>query len=449
MVLVRSVLRVCAQLTYVENTQASVCESTTGVHQVSGYVTVGNNMNMWFWFFGARNLPQTAPFTLWLNGGPGYSSMVGAFAENGPCKVLPGGHGTVLNEYSWNEVSNMIYIDQPIGVGFSYGDNTASDTPSAATFVWNALQALFEGGILSDYQSRQFNIAGESFAGHYIPEFATYFSQQNEKIDTGTLHGAVKLNLYSVMINNGLIDPLIQSQTWIDFLANAPGYGQLISDDEIKYAQTDYFKPSGCYDQGKACYATGNSISSEANRTCALPTETCFSFISKAASSWNKLDLRKSQNVEVPSTDFVTYLQQESVTSVIGAKTNFATWSKEINDMFIASGDMSRTYLPELGKLADSGLKILIWAGDADLLCNWVGIHTAISQMEWSGKNKLANTPFTNMTMGGRPIAAIQNVDNFSFARVYDAGHIMPGDQPAAALEIFTQVIRGQPLHSV
>jgi carboxypeptidase C (cathepsin A) len=73
-----------AKLQYVTN--SGICETTKGVNQYSGYLSVGSNMNMWFWFFEARNNPTTAPLATWFNGGPGCSSMIGLFQENGPCK---------------------------------------------------------------------------------------------------------------------------------------------------------------------------------------------------------------------------------------------------------------------------------------------------------------------------------------------------------------------------
>lgn len=60
---------------------SGICETTKGVNQYSGYLSVGTNMNMWFWFFEARNNPSTAPLATWFNGGPGCSSMV-CFSNN-------------------------------------------------------------------------------------------------------------------------------------------------------------------------------------------------------------------------------------------------------------------------------------------------------------------------------------------------------------------------------
>jgi carboxypeptidase C (cathepsin A) len=65
-------------------------------------------MNMFFWFFESRKYAKTAPLALWLNGGPGCSSMIGLFQENGPCTFNNGGSKPTLNPYSWNSFANMV-----------------------------------------------------------------------------------------------------------------------------------------------------------------------------------------------------------------------------------------------------------------------------------------------------------------------------------------------------
>lgn len=85
---------------------SNICETTPGVNQYSGYFSVGTNMNMWFWFFESRNSPTTAPLAAWFNGGPGCSSMIGLFQENGPCHFVDGATEPSLNENSFNEFAN-------------------------------------------------------------------------------------------------------------------------------------------------------------------------------------------------------------------------------------------------------------------------------------------------------------------------------------------------------
>ena len=115
----------------------------------------------------------------------------------------------------------MIYIDQPIGTGFSFGNDTVNSTEAAAPFVWTAFQILFESGEFSKFQSREsvlhpytctppillltnffnrFIFATESYGGHYGPSFVTFFDQQNALIDAGKLEGE-KIEVSALMIN--------------------------------------------------------------------------------------------------------------------------------------------------------------------------------------------------------------------------------------------------------
>jgi carboxypeptidase C (cathepsin A) len=85
---------------------------TAEANRRNRYVDVSENQHIFFWFIEARNVdPTTAPLTIWLNGGPGDPSMVGLFSENGPCSIDYDGN-LQYNSYSWNNVSNVIYIDQ-------------------------------------------------------------------------------------------------------------------------------------------------------------------------------------------------------------------------------------------------------------------------------------------------------------------------------------------------
>jgi carboxypeptidase C (cathepsin A) len=190
-------------------TNSGICETTKGVNQYSGYLSVGTNMNMWFWFFEARSNPTTAPLATWFNGGPGCSSMIGLFQENGPCSFVNGASTPSLNPYSWNNYANMLYIDQPIGVGFSYGSDPVDSTATAAPYVWKLIQAFYAQ--FPQYENRDFGVFTESYGGHYGPEFADYFEQQNAAITAGTVKGQ-NMKLVALGINNGWFDATLQEK---------------------------------------------------------------------------------------------------------------------------------------------------------------------------------------------------------------------------------------------
>merc|ERR1712137_1325031 len=153
---------------------------TPSFDQYAGYITLGNtSKNIFYWFFESEGNPATDPVVLWLQGGPGCSDMGGGlFLENGPyypsANYNTGEVSLISNPYSWNRKANMIYVDSPCGVGFSYGTNVPSDyhTNDNITAVdsYMFLQGFFD--IYTEFQSNDFWITGESYAGVYIPTLA-------------------------------------------------------------------------------------------------------------------------------------------------------------------------------------------------------------------------------------------------------------------------------------
>ncbi|KAF9620595.1 hypothetical protein IFM89_013621 [Coptis chinensis] len=142
----------------------------------SGFVTVNeeSGRNLFYWFLEAVEDPSSKPLVIWLEGGPGCSS-VGSEAERiGPFSINPDGKTLYLNPYSWNQVANIIFLESPVGTGFSYssnpseyltnGDKRTADDSLVFLLKW------FER--FPQYKGRDFYITGESYAGHYIPQLA-------------------------------------------------------------------------------------------------------------------------------------------------------------------------------------------------------------------------------------------------------------------------------------
>jgi carboxypeptidase C (cathepsin A) len=146
-----------AQIRYKQPGKQGICETKEGVDDYAGYISLNEKTNMFFWFFEARENPKEKPLTLWLNGGPGSDSMIGLFQELGPCNVTED-LKTQWNPHAWNEESNMLFLSQPVGVGFSYettledadgryslvDPDTANTTDAAAVGAWHILQAFLD-----------------------------------------------------------------------------------------------------------------------------------------------------------------------------------------------------------------------------------------------------------------------------------------------------------------
>jgi cathepsin A (carboxypeptidase C) len=95
------------------------------------------------------------------------SSLTGLFFELGPCSVNEHGNDTISNIYSWTEQANVVFLDQPLNVGYSYGEADVENTVDAATDVYAFLQLFLAK--FPEYRHLDFHVAGESYAGHYIP----------------------------------------------------------------------------------------------------------------------------------------------------------------------------------------------------------------------------------------------------------------------------------------
>lgn len=162
--------------------------------------------------------------------------MIGLFQENGPCHFVDNETEPSLNPYSFNEFANMLYVDQPIGTGFSYGNDTVVSTVTAAPLVWNLLQAFFAR--FPQYETRDFGIFTESYGGHYGPEFTHYLQDQNTAIDNGTIRGE-KIHMVALGINNGWYNSTIQEKAAIEFASNN-SYRALITADVTEKLYTAY-----------------------------------------------------------------------------------------------------------------------------------------------------------------------------------------------------------------
>lgn len=423
-------------------TDSGICETTEGVTQYSGYLDVGTDMHMWFWFFAARNSPTDAPLVLWLNGGPACSSMIGLFQEHGPCHFVDDATEPSLNEYSWNTYANMLYVDQPIGTGFSYGTDPVTSTVSAAEYVWKFLQNFYEA--FPDYESRDFGLWTESYGGHYGPEFAAYFESQNSAIDAGTIDGE-KINLVAVGINNGWIDPALQYQAYPIFAYNNT-YKQLINERQYEKYMTAYTEE--CVPAMEDCTGlTGN------NAACLSGDSTCASAVEspiEEANNFNVYDVlepRSAESTDPPET-YVDYLQSSSVMTAIGAQTTYGECPDGPYTKMVSSGDEARSFLEPLSEVVQSGVNVLIWAGDLDWICNWYGSQLVVNSINYTDSAKFQSTELSEYTVDGESHGQFKSVGNLNFLRVYEAGHEVPYYQPAAALQAFTQIMKGEALTS-
>ncbi|QRW08929.1 Serine carboxypeptidase [Ceratobasidium sp. AG-Ba] len=431
------------KLRYVEN--SGVCETTPGVYQASGYADLTANQSIWFWFFDARSHPDTAPLAIWLNGGPGSSSMIGLFQENGPCRMNSDEKTVSLNPYSWNAYANMLYIDQPVGVGYSYGDEVVGTSQDAAKAVWNMLQIFFKDAKFSKYVARDFAIWTESYGGHYGPTFAAYILDQNAAIAAGTITG-IKINLKVLSIGNGLTDPYSQYPGYVKYAQSNP-YHPLVSSAEIKSANDSLYESGGCMSQIANCYSRGN------HSVCSSAQDYCNSnIVGQLAGEYNLYDVRTTSDAY--PYDPTSYLSSSAIKSKIGAQSGWTPSSFGVYNNFAATGDWMRNSRPDLEKVINSGVRVLVLAGDADYTCNYIGIESMVDALQTKFTSLYKKQAWSTWTVAGTATGKYKNAGTLSYLRVSEAGHEVPAYGNGklavgqAALVYFTQTMQGKPVSS-
>lgn len=400
------------------------------VNQSSGYLDFENN-HFFYMFFESRNDPTNDPVILWLNGGPGCSSMTGLFFELGPSSVGPD-LKPVYNPYSWNSNASVIFLEQPIGVGFSYGDEKVGDSYAAAKDVFIFLELFYQK--FPQFLKNDFHVAGESYAGHYIPAIAS------EIIN----HADRSFELTSVLIGNGITDPLVQNKYYQPMACGLGGYKQVITNKECDDMEKKYPR---CAALIKACYRFQNALS-------CVPAEIYCSnalFTPYQKTGLNVYDIRgpceESDNgLCYKGLDYVeSYLNLPEVQAALGAEvTKFTGCDDDVFSRFGITGDGSKPFQGFVAELLDKGYPVLIYAGDKDFICNWLGNHAWTDDLDWiladSYREEVLKPWYpTPKTQSGE----VKSFGGLTFLRVYEAGHMVPYDQPEASLAFVNTWLSG------
>lgn len=452
----------------VEFKRPTLCDPT--VRQISGYVTGpaldggSYNQSIFFWFFESRTAPlsPSTPITTWINGGPGSSSMIGLFQELGPCSVNLNGTDTIYNPYGWNQISNMLFIDDPVQTGFSYdrlqnatilpsGDistnfsagglpgtfpsGNSSDVPagtnaSAPNFV-NTIVSFLD--VFPEYANKTYNFATESYGGHYGPAFFSYVYANMSRVDIPVTPG-------SLLIGNGYVDVNIQEPYYPLYAVNN-SYGiKMLNDSAFLDTMTAYYGAGGCKDLLNKCQLTGS------NADCAAADDYCYNYVEAPVyddSNRGVYDISHFIDDPTPPEQYLLYLNQPSVQQALGVRVNFTESANAPYYAFSATGDGVRSgWKEDIGYLLDHNITVTAYNGLLDMICNAAGGRVVYNAVPWYGQLAYNSANFTNFTMpNGTVVGQVQQYGQFSFVRVFDAGHEVPYYQPEASLELFRRSI--------
>ncbi|KAF7359676.1 Carboxypeptidase [Mycena venus] len=347
----------------------------------TGYIDI-QARHLFFYFFESRSDPDTDDVIFWTNGGPGCSSGIGLLMELGPCRVVNADNGTVHHAESWNSNANIFFIDQPIGVGFSYADygEYVSTTEEAAQDI-AAFVAIFFAHF-SKFQGRGFHMSGESYAGRYLPVFAAAVYDQNPRLIKA---GMPPINLTSVMIGNGMTDVPSMYPGWYEMQCS-PASLPPVQDINRTCVQMKAALPRCIKWTKESCQDQFDLIN------CGAAMTFCFEsiFSPYIATGLNNYDLSKKCEGEnlcyVEIEEIVKYLNKEEVQAVLGV---------EVSRIQLGATEY-------VSALLERGVPVLIYVGTYDWVCNWVGNEAWTLALEWSGQAEFASQPLREWTVDGK-----------------------------------------------
>ncbi|KAF9493049.1 serine carboxypeptidase [Pleurotus eryngii] len=345
----------------------------------TGYIDV-QARHLFFYFFESRSEPDKDDVLLWTNGGPGGSSSVGLLMELGPCRVLDA-EGPKFHPESWNTKANIFFIDQPVGTGFSYAEfgETAETTEDAAKDHF------------TKFKGRAFHLTGESYAGRYLPVYASEIYDQNARL---VEQGLTPINLTSIMIENGWTNMYTVLLSWPDF--------------ECSKIRTTCVAAKKMVPRCKK-WIQASCIDHFDGVDCNSAVATCQAALGGpyVAAGWNPYDI--TQKCE----------DQESLCYSLTSNL-----------------DHMHTSVEHVAALLERGIRVLVYAGSYDWIAHWVGNERWTLDMEWSGKEEFNRRPLRDWVVDGKLAGRTRSAKGLTFATVEAAGHMVPYNKPKESLEM-------------
>ncbi|KAF8217517.1 serine carboxypeptidase [Mycena galopus ATCC 62051] len=417
--------------------KSNFCDEGVGAY--TGYIDI-QARHIFFYFFESRNNPDTDDVVFWTNGGPGCSS--GVFMELGPCRVVNADNDTVHNPHSWNSNANIFFVDQPIGVGFSYADygEYVSTTEEAAQDI-AAFVAIFFAHF-SKFQGRGFHMSGESYGGRYLPVFAAAVYDQNPRLVKA---GIPPINLTSIMIGNGMSDTPTLFPAWHEMQCSPASLPPV---QDIKTCVEMKAKIPRCMKWVKeSCQDQFDLIN------CGAASVFCFEsvFTPYMATGLNLYDMSKkceSGDLCYSEIEEITkYLNRKDVQALLGVDvTEYASCSDPVGFQFGSTLDIMKGSTHYVSALLERDIRVLIYVGTYDWVCNWLGNEAWTLALEWSGQAEFVSQPLAEWVVDGERAGRTRAAKGFTFATVDAAGHMVPYDKPKQSLEMVNRWIAGQPL---
>ncbi|WEW55454.1 serine-type carboxypeptidase [Emydomyces testavorans] len=465
----------------------SVPPSWAGRMGVPG-VAEGNEL--FFWLFEAEDKSYDNNLIIWLNGGPGCSSMIGAFAENGPLSFVGSTSKLERNPYSWTKLGHVLYIDQPVGTGLSSASNPtpATNNEKVTEVFYSWLKQFYT--VFPNLRQKRTHLMGESYGGIYIPYFAERILKYKDEFS---------INLTSITIGDGAIGNSVAMSDVVGgaYLREKANDLKVPQDIVDAFSQADHicgfdsiqekaaqYPPQGPFDLPSSLHnATGFRGDGKCNIEPKSPqavlssilNSTCYQRCATYATARDYVQaIRKNRcfstyNINYdcttanPLDPLTKYLNRPDVQTALNIPSPtqhpFQVCNQTILDTLFAPSIQpippTDSILPAI--LTTHKIPVHLYQGQLDMVINHIAVELVLQNMTWNGAQGLRNRPNipfgTKVNVGrngenkGPPTGPAAGVWAYERGLTYhlfkDAGHGVPRDQPQEMWEYVKNVVVG------
>ncbi|XP_075883517.1 putative serine carboxypeptidase CPVL [Nelusetta ayraudi] len=396
----------------------------------AGYLTVNKkyNSNLFFWFFPAQAANRdTAPVLLWLQGGPGGTSMFGLFVEHGPY-VVHKNLTVALRDYAWTSRYSVLYIDNPVGTGFSFTEDDrgfAQNQDDVGRDLYSALTQFFQ--IFPEYQANDFYATGESYAGKYVPAISYYIHKSNPT-------AKVKINLVGMAIGDGLCDPEMMLGGYGDFMYQTG----MIDEQQRDYVDQQTSLGTKLIQQKKWLEAFEVFDSLLNGDITSVP-----SFYQNATGCTNYYNYLMCQEPEDQGY-FSQFVTLQTVRRAIHVGNLTFNDGSEVEKHLLQ--DVMQSIKPWLGVLMDN-YRVLMYSGQLDVIVAAPLTERFLTTVNWTGAAEYKKAPRFHWKVqpGDTEVAGyVRSVGEFYQVIIRGGGHILPYDQPARSFDMIDRFLSTQ-----
>ncbi|KAM6223756.1 lysosomal protective protein-like [Rhynchocyon petersi] len=412
--------------------------------QWSGYLQAGEGKYFHYWFVESQGNPASDPLVLWLNGGPGCSSMEGILAENGPYRMNADG-SLYMNKYSWNKVANVLYLESPAGVGYSYSlsQNYQTNDQQVAADNYQALLSFFEK--FPTFANHDFYVFGESYGGVYVPSLSAQI-----------VKGPFSANFKGFGVGNGMSNYQLNDDTLIEFSY----YHGLIGDD-LWASLTTYCCSEGscnffdntednCFNAVFKAYGMIQTIGLNIYNLYS-PCWGAHGYEGRYAADMSNLFHRYQFNVATPpsngpvpgvpacinATAMYVWLNRNDVRQALHIPDFLPAWELCSSQV---SSQYQRQYMdmaPFYRELLQLDIRALVYNGDTDMACNFLGGEKFVEALKQPMVSAYQPWYWNNQVAG-----FFKEYKKISFLTVKGSGHMVPQYRPAQALKMFESFLK-------